>query len=282
MRDGFFPDRKLRGKMAARVDHEGAAVEQLIVLAADEIQVDHRQAGLDHARHHQVDPAVELAAVIGRSVRHQKDLGPGLGQRLADIGEPRVLADRRTDSQRADPVGARDRAGFKKPLFVKDRIIGQVMLEDAGRDAPALADEPCVEKAPVHVQPGSADSQRRSLGAVARQVFHRLHGVAREGVLLDQILRLVAGDEHLGQCDHVGAGGLRGRPGITRPRRVRRDGTHRRVELRERQAESVGHSASPCVCPLLSEPHASESGKGRRRGSAFNRLRALATACPVQ
>jgi hypothetical protein len=46
--------RHLHRQPAAGVQDEAAAVEHLIVLPAHHVQIDQRQPGLDHARHHQV------------------------------------------------------------------------------------------------------------------------------------------------------------------------------------------------------------------------------------
>ena len=44
---------------------------------------------------------VDLAAIIGRAVRHQQDFGAAFGQRLADAElAPDILADRDADAAR--------------------------------------------------------------------------------------------------------------------------------------------------------------------------------------
>ena len=93
------------------------AVKHLIVLPADHVQIDQRQPRLDHARDHQVQPQVRLAAVIGAAIGHQQDLGPGLLQRLGHIGMPGILADRRADAHAIDHDRAPPHRPRKRPAF---------------------------------------------------------------------------------------------------------------------------------------------------------------------
>jgi hypothetical protein len=54
----------LQRQLPARVQREGPAVEHLVILPADEVDVDGRQAGFDHARHHDILPDLLLVAEI--------------------------------------------------------------------------------------------------------------------------------------------------------------------------------------------------------------------------
>ncbi len=232
-----------RGQFAMRVQHEGRAIEDLIVLCADHVDIDQRQAGLDRARHHMRQPTVELAPVVGRAVGHQQDLGPAFGQRLGHVRMPGVLADRGADAQRADAVGTRHRARVVKAHLVEDGLVGQVVLEDTRRDLPALENPVGVVKA-LALGAGAADADRRAIGAVARQRLDRGHGIHGEGRLHHEVLHLVAGDEHLGEGHEVGARGARDLPGGARHRRVPGDVAHCGVQLRQRQPETVGHQVA--------------------------------------
>lgn len=102
MPDHLVEFAKLEGKLALRVHAETRAVEHLIVLPADHVKVDERQARLFDARAHHAVARLDLAPVIGRAVRHGEHLGTLFGKVFADrIGPPRILADR--DAQRERP-----------------------------------------------------------------------------------------------------------------------------------------------------------------------------------
>ena len=60
-----------------RVERKCPTVKDLIVLTAHHVEVDHRQAGLDRAGHHVVVAGFHLAAIIGRTVGDQQELGTG-------------------------------------------------------------------------------------------------------------------------------------------------------------------------------------------------------------
>ena len=68
-RDDLLVGGQLAGERAIGVEHEGGAVEDQLVLAADLVEIDQRQAALGHARGRDVEPLLGLAAPIGRAVR---------------------------------------------------------------------------------------------------------------------------------------------------------------------------------------------------------------------
>ncbi len=129
---------QLRRQPPARVDGERAAVEHLVVLPADQVEVDQRQSRLDRARHGVLHAHVVLAAFIGRAVRHDQDLGPGLLQRLGDVREPDVLADGEADTAACDLDRTRRRPLEIQPLFVEDAVIRAVVLAEGRPDRAVL------------------------------------------------------------------------------------------------------------------------------------------------
>jgi hypothetical protein len=131
----FVELRHLVSQVSAGVQDHRGAVEDLVVLPAHHVQVAQRQPGLDHAGDHQVQPQVRLAAVVGAAVRHQQDLGPGLGQGLGHVGVPGILADRRADAHAVHHIGARHVGRGEDALFVEDRLVRQVVLQDRRADA---------------------------------------------------------------------------------------------------------------------------------------------------
>jgi hypothetical protein len=111
------------------VQHEARPVEDLVVLPADQVEVDQRQARFDHAGDHLRLPHVHLAPVVGGAVGHQQDLGPGFGQRLGHILEPassQIGEPMRTGPTRTGPAIAR----VVIPLLVEDVVVRQVVLQD--------------------------------------------------------------------------------------------------------------------------------------------------------
>jgi len=244
MRDGLFEHRQLQRQRAAGVEHEAAAVEDLIVLPADEVEIDQRQTRLDHPRDHEVLAGGDLAAVMRRAVGHQQHLRAGFGQRLGDILVPGILANRAADAHRADGVGPGDIAAGIDALFVEDRLVGQVVLEHAGGDAATLQDVIGVVQGDAFER-GAADGHRGAVGAVAGEAFDVCDGGLMEGRFHHQILRVVAGDEHLGESHHVRAGLARRVPRGFRAGGVARQIAHRRVELCQCQAEPVSHAHAP-------------------------------------
>ena len=84
---------RLRHQAAIGVQRERAAVEHQLVLAADLVDVEQRQAGLGDARHGQLQPLVLLAVLERRAVGDDQDLGPALAQ--APRPRPRPTCPRR-------------------------------------------------------------------------------------------------------------------------------------------------------------------------------------------
>ena len=159
---------------------------------------------------------------------------------LGHIRIPGVLADRAADADRPQRIRPAHGPGVKDPLFVEHRLVGQMMLELGGDDLAALADQIGVEELGA-LDPGRAHGDGRPIGAIPRQRPHGLDGGGVKGRLHHQILRIVAGDEHLGEGHQIGARGFARRPGIARQRGIAGDIAHGRVELCQRDAECVGH-----------------------------------------
>ena len=82
-------------------------------------------------------------------------------------------------------------------------------------------------------------------GGGAREVLGGGHGVGDEARLEQQVVGEIAGEKQLGEQQDVSA--LPGSVGqrLFRQRQVLRDGADRGVELRERDAKTVGHLKNP-------------------------------------
>ena len=80
---------------------EGRTIEDELVLSAELVGIDHRQAAFDDLADDDLMADIDLAAIIGRAVRNEQHLRAAFGQRLADVGiPPDVLADRYADAHR--------------------------------------------------------------------------------------------------------------------------------------------------------------------------------------
>ena len=124
------------------VEHEGRAVENQLVLAADLIEIDERQARIDDPRHRDIQPVIALERIEGRTVRHQQHLGAGLAQAFDRIETPDVFADGHADAHAANVEGAGHGAGLEDALLVEDAVIGQIDLEGRGLHRARRRDTP--------------------------------------------------------------------------------------------------------------------------------------------
>src|SRR6516164_10634320 len=111
-----FPKwRQLKRDRAVGIKREGRAVEHQFVLAADLIDIDQRQSRLGNSLDADVEPDLGLVAPIRRAIRHDENLGTGLGKTFDDILVvapigPCVLADRYAEPHAAIADRARQRA----------------------------------------------------------------------------------------------------------------------------------------------------------------------------
>ncbi len=244
MGDAFLEDRQLRGHPAVRVQHERAAVEDLVVLPAHHVEIEERQARLDRAGDHLVEPGLELVAEIGRAVRHEDELGARFLERLDHVGIPGVLADRHAYAHAVHRDGTLHQIAREQAHLVEDVEVGQEELVSLPDDAAALEHVVGVVELAGRSHGRSADGERRAI----RRRFDKPGDLGEccldEDRLQDQVLRLVSGDEHLGQGDKVGTRGLALPPRVQRLGGVAVEVAHRRVELRQCHAEAVGHRGS--------------------------------------
>ena len=166
-RHGLAQSRKLRADAAVGVEHERGAVEDELVLAAQHVEVDQRQAGLDHARDRDVEPVLGLAAPIGRAVRHQQNLAAGFAQAFDHLGAPDVLADRDADADALEQDRARHRPRREHALLVEHAVVRQIDLEANRLDDAAREQRIGVVELAV-LDPGRADQDARARLALSR------------------------------------------------------------------------------------------------------------------
>jgi len=188
---------------AVVIDDHRVAVEDELVLAADEVAERHRGQGVAGALHQHVLPLAALARVVGRG-REVDDHG-GAGQRLVGQrrpGLPDVLADGQADDGVADLDEAAAGALLEVALLVEDAVVGQVGLAvdpadlAAGQYGGGVVD--------VLGPLGEADQGDDVVG-LGRQPLDGGAGVGEEVLLEQQVLGRVAGNRQLGEHDELRA-----------------------------------------------------------------------------
>ena len=114
--------------LAVGVDDGGVAVEDELVLAADEVAEDEREAVVARSRREHLLAALRLADVERRRGEVDEQLGSGGGEVGGGARLPDVLADGHADAQPAErhhePLGAR----LEVALLVEDAVVREEAL----------------------------------------------------------------------------------------------------------------------------------------------------------
>ena len=92
--------------------------------------------------------------------------------------------------------------------------------------------------------PRSANGEGRTIGARHRKCFYFGDGVGSKGGFADQILRIVASDEHFRQRHQVRACIFAGLPNLTGFGSIAGQIPNRRVQLRQCYAKNITHKVS--------------------------------------
>ena len=243
MSDHLVEGRQLSRQPPAQVEGEGRAVEHLIILGADHVEIDERHLVLDHPCHHVGKAQILLAAVIGRAVGHDQDLRTALGERFGHVRVPGVLADRKTDPHRPDRHRPRDRPRGEVAAFVEHFLVGQVVLVHH-RLHPAAGEDPVTVVEPAVLGMGAADGDGGPVAGDACQRRHLAGDMGNEGRPQHEIARLVAGKEHLRQDQEIRTrrpGLFMGGPDLVG---IAGNVAHGRVELGKGDAKALGHRPS--------------------------------------
>ena len=230
----------MHGEAAVGVEGEGGALEHQLVLAADEVEIDQRQAALDDAGDRDALTDRELVALVRRGVGDEQDLAAGLEDAFDRIRPPDVLADRHADAHAAKDDRAGRGARREHPLFVEDAVVRQVDLEPDRFD-PALGQERHGVVQFAVLDPGQAEQHGGSaVRRLPRQLFAGGAAGLLEGGLQHQVLGRIAGEIELRRQHEVGAerGGLGAR--LADAIAIARDVADDRGDLRERDDEAVG------------------------------------------
>ena len=195
--------RRPREDLALVVEHDRVAVEEELVLAADEVA--EREVGgvVARARDEHLLAVLRLADVERRRGEVDEQLGAGereVGRRRARL--PDVLADRRPDQRVAEPEQQQLAARREVAVLVEDAVVRQEALAVEALHLAVGADGAGV--AEVAVEPGRAD-ERRSARCTLRDLAQRLLGGADEARAEQQVLGRVPGDGELGEEDELRA-----------------------------------------------------------------------------
>lgn len=237
-------------------DH-AVAVEDQVVLAADEIDVGDDGVGLDRPARDEREPHLVLVALVGRGIDDHQQAGIRLehpGQRSAVA--PEVLADDDRDVGTVQVEHQQFVPGDEDPVLVEDRVVRKVVfgvardhlaamqhartvLRDRGRRiaGPEIAG---LER-PVRM---AQDHRQLTQALVTKSSRHRSHPGSRGGEEAragGEILDRVPGQRHLADGQQVRAAGDRSPRGRYHLFRVSGDVADDGVGLAERQAET-GHS----------------------------------------
>ena len=236
-RDGLVPGGHLLRERAGRIDDEGRAVEDQLVLAADAIHIDDREPGLARPRVDLRAAQAVLSRVIRRAVRDQQHLRAGRLRARGGLGEPDVLADDDAEADAIDVEHARVAARLEVPLLVEHRVVWQVVLAVNLRNA-AVADD----------GDGVVAARARALGKAHQHGAARHRGGERrefararvdERRAQQQVFRGIAAQRELGRDDQ------------------RRTGTLRFRDRRQDAARVGGEVADPLIELRNSELHRS-------------------------
>jgi hypothetical protein len=165
----------LEGQLAVGIEGKRRAVEDEFVLAAKLVGVEDRQVAFDHLADDHLVADVDLAAIIGRTVRHQQHFRAAFGQRLADAEiAPDILADRNAEPDAAKIDRARHRTLVENALLVELAVIGQVDLVALGGHLAAVEHHHRIVPLVAARQRHAHDDARPAIGGFGGQLLHRL------------------------------------------------------------------------------------------------------------
>ena len=230
-----------RHQPASFVEEHRGAVEDQLVLAADQVHVEHGHRCVSRAGGQHRFAFVDTTRVVRRRVHvhHQLGSARGLGDDRA-IRAPRVLADRDADAHSADhEQWTVHRRRNEVTLFVEHRVVRQQMLAVHAEHAPVRAHRSRVRQ----VAAGFGESHHRGRATGVRgDLLEDLGRARHERRTQEQVLRWVRGDGQLGKRDEIAAHRLGTVVRIDDPVRIPFEVADHEVELRGGDAEP-GHVA---------------------------------------
>ncbi len=195
--DNFAKGRELEGQPAIGVEGKRGAIEDELVLAADLVDIDQRDAALGHAGDRDVETHLVLVTGVRRSVGHDHQLGARLAEAfhyvfvVTPFG-PNVLTDRKADAHASEIDGTGRRPGREQPPFVKHAVIREVHLQPHGGNDAAVEQAICVVELAA-IEPGRPDQQRRTAAGCFPRKLLDLGAASRlKGRLEHEVLGRIA------------------------------------------------------------------------------------------
>ncbi len=198
--------RQLRAEGRVAVHHEGIAVEDQLVLAADQVDVDRRHPLRDDMLAHRVQAHVLLAHVKWRAVQHQQHLSAGGARACRRLRVPGILADIDAEAHALDlehewRIGRRKIAPLVEHIGVRQLILAigaENLAVDQHRGRIASHALLRQRMADHHVQVG----QRCQIGCQGLQLFRAF---CVECLTQQQVFRRIARQRQFRRQYDVGA-----------------------------------------------------------------------------
>ena len=188
-----------------------------------------------------VQSRLKLVAKIGGAVRHEKELRAAFFLRFDHVWVPGIFTDRHADAHTFHRHGALHHIAREQAHLVKDVEIGQEILVHHMSDLAALQHEITVMQLEVFANGRPTDAKRGAICTSLSQLGNLgIRGLDERG-FHDQILRLIAGDKHLGQRHQIGTSVLASLPRRARFGSIASQVAHGGVQLRQRYAKSIRH-----------------------------------------
>jgi hypothetical protein len=207
--------RRSESDLTLGVERDRAAVEHELVLTADHVQIDDRQACLGDALGEQRLALALLGDMIGRAVADEDDLGAGRAHRSAGLGLPNILTDRQAQLHTAELDDRRAAAGREIALLVEHGVVRQhdlavprddlLVIEERG----GIVDRRAVVLRKAHVGGDALDALSQALergldpqphAAMEQQILGRIaaQGQLREDheVAVELVARTCGSLEH--------------------------------------------------------------------------------------
>lgn len=211
VREVLHEHRRALEQRTVRVHHEGAAIEDEVVLAAHLVHVDHRRMHFGGAPAGQVEPGLGLAFLVRRPVDRQQHvdvLRGELGDRAAVL--PDVLADCQPHAHTVDRKHDVPLTGGENAEFVEHAVIGQEVLVVPGPHQAAVQHHESVARLAVGVVGADgAHHHVQASHAFAFELCGQFVGFVPCGFTecgtQGQVFDRVAGQGHLREDDDVGA-----------------------------------------------------------------------------
>ena len=192
---------------ALLVEHERCAVEDELVLAADEVRVDDGDRSVGRPGRQHGFAFGEALRVIRRRVEVDDQLCAtgGLDENRAGRA-PGVFTDRDADLHSGHIEQRQRLVGHDEvTLFVEHCVVRQYLFAVHAHDAPVCAHCRCVVQVAAGLR--ESDHRRRTAGA-SRELFQRLRGLGNERRAQQQVFGRVPGHRELREDDEIAPGGL--------------------------------------------------------------------------